>query len=186
MFKIHFHLFSVSTWPHLSSSFYYNFEHMCMVKKDDWRTVAWGIRIKKKIPASQYLIVKSYWHRIQLGRKDISLRTYGQINVSPFNVCRHNHVHSLHLLLSNGSTYLFTRNHMSLSRCALPSHFPLWGTNNSIILKCPGQLWALSDKHLCFKGQCQCHLLGQVVLIYWWWIRPSCLLITTALCKFTS
>ena len=105
--------------------------------------------------------MKSYWYRWYLGRKDISLCIQGQINLFPLNVCRDDHVHYT-CCSPMVAHILFTRNHMPFSRCALPSHFPLLGTYNSIILKCPAQLWALPDTHLSFKCQCQCYLLCQV------------------------
>lgn len=84
--------------------------------------------------------------QIILGRKGINLCLYGQINLFPLNVCRDGHVH---YTCSSPMVprILFTTNHLPFPRCALLSHFPLWGTCNSRILKCPGQLWALPNKH---------------------------------------
>ena len=82
-------------------------------------------------------------------------------------------------LLGNHTAYLFIMNHTGFCKCAFPPIFLFGGTYKSIILKCPGQLCTLPEKHLSCKFHYECCLLSQVALIYLYWIRPLCLLIIT-------
>lgn len=127
---------------------------------------------KKKFPASQYFIMKSYWYRWYLGRNDISLCIQGQINLFPLNVCRDDHAHSLHLLLSNGSTYpVHKEPHAILQMC---SSFP-FSSFGHIQFHNPEMSWsALSFAWHTFVLQVSVPVLPPLssVLIYLCWIWP--------------
>lgn len=115
-----------------------------------WRSVIWGVK-KEKCFLLLNIVSWYYNDTICNGEARLSQHAHGRINLFPsmsvdMAMFFHQTCHS-----PTGPHNLFIINHAPFSKCAFPSHFPLWGTYNSTFLV--SLRWNLKNK--CLSGKAQ-------------------------------